>query len=77
MSGKRLNAAYENLDVVRELAGSDPEINAMRDRLVRAYVDRAKEQHAAGKVNEAKQSAAKARELAPNSPVTAELQNLL
>ena len=77
MSGKRLSAAHENFDVVRELAGSDPDVAGMRDRLVRAFVDQAKAQNAAGEADKAKRSAAKARELAPNSPVTAELSNLL
>ena len=77
MTGNRLNAAYENFDVVRELTATDPDVAAMRDRLVRAFVDQAKKQHAAGEMDKAKRSAAKARELAPNSPVTAELANLL
>jgi serine/threonine protein kinase/tetratricopeptide (TPR) repeat protein len=77
MGGNRLNAAYEYFDAVRELAPNDAGIGAMRDRLVRAYVDQAKRQHAGGEIDKAKRSAAKARELAPNSPVTAELANLL
>ena len=77
MTGGRLNAAYENFDVVRELTGRDPDIEPMRTRLVRALVDQAKRQHAAGEIDKAKRSAQKARELAPNSPVTAELANLL
>jgi serine/threonine protein kinase len=77
MGGNRLNAAYEYFDAVRELAPNDAGIGVMRDRLVRGFVDQAKRQHAAGDVDKARRSAAKARELAPNSPVTAELANLL
>ncbi len=77
MAGNRLNAAYEYFDALRELSSNDADIGTMRDRLVRAYVDKAKAMNAAGKADEAKRAAAKARELAPNSPVTAELANLL
>ncbi len=77
MTGGRLNAAYENFDVVHELTGRDPDIEPMRTRLLRALVDQAKRQHAAGEIDKAKRSAQKARELAPNSPITAELANLL
>jgi serine/threonine-protein kinase PpkA len=77
LGGNRLNAAYEYFDALRELSSKDADIGAMRDRLVRAYVDKAKTMNAAGKTDEAKRAAAKARELAPNSPVTAELANLL
>ena len=77
LGGNRLNAAYEYFDALRELSSNDADIGTMRDRLVRAYVDKAKAMNAAGKADEAKRAAAKARELAPNSPVTAELANLL
>ena len=77
IGGSRLNAAHEYFDALRELSPNDAGVGPMRDRLVRAYVDQAKRQHAAGEVDKAKRSAAKARELAPNSPVTAELANLL
>lgn len=77
MTGARLNAAYEYFDALHELAAKDADVGPMRDRLVRAFVDQAKRQHAAGEIDKAKRSAAKARELAPNSPVTAELANLL
>ena len=62
---------------MRELSANDAVIPGMRDRLVRAYVDKAKALNAAGKTADAKRAAIKARELAPDSPVTAELANLL
>ena len=77
MTGNRLNAAYEYFDALRELSANDAVIPGMRDRLVRAYVDKAKALNAAGKTTDAKRAAIKARELAPDSPVTAELANLL
>ena len=77
MTGNRLNAAYEYFDALRELSANDAAIPGMRDRLVRAYVDKAKALNAAGKTADAKRAAIKARELAPDSPVTAELANLL
>lgn len=77
MTGNRLNAAYEYFDALRELASNDADIGPMRERLVRAFVDKAKAMNAAGKSDEARRAAAKARELAPNSPATAELANLL
>ena len=77
MTGNRLNAAYEYFDALRELSANDADIASMRDRLVRAYVDKAKAMNVAGKADEAKRAAVKARELAPNSPVTAEIANLL
>lgn len=77
MSGGRLSAAYDNFDVLRVLAANDPALGAMRERLARALVDEAKRLHAVGDAAKAKRFAERARDVAPNSAATAELQNLL
>jgi serine/threonine protein kinase len=77
MTGNRYTAAYENFDVLRVLAPQDAALAGMRERLVRVLVDEAKRLNAAGDAAKAKRFADRARDVAPNSPATAELQNLL